>query len=874
MSLANVLNQVRQLDNLNQVATIKECVAASYQWLNEAFDETTVDSLIEGRVEFVDTLLQKLWHLSALDQIPTLALVAVGGYGRGQLQPYSDIDLLLLSKQPLTETNQQQLRNFVALLWDTGLDIGHAVRNVQQTVDIANQDVTVATNLIESRILAGDESTFNALQAKVHSDTFISSADFFKAKLEEQHKRHAKFKHTSYNLEPNLKENPGCLRDIQTIGWVAKKHFRLFNGRELVNHDYITSAELQELLDCRHFLWRMRCALHLVSGRSENRLLFDYQPEVAKYLGFGNGDKSSVEALMKVFYRQVRRISELNQMLLPRFSQDILGLERRQSNNINADFALERDSIKPRHNNVFPTPLAIMQFLLILAQQPEIKTIDTDTLRQLRNARRTFSDHYWCEDKHCREVFVMLLYTAEFYDFGWDLAHKHGILQAYLPEWDHIAGMMQFDLFHAYTVDEHTHRLIKFIRNYYQCHDDSFSRCHNIVKTAERPELLFIAAIFHDIAKGRGGDHSLMGAQAIAQFCEKHQLESADSGLVIWLVEKHLLMSVVAQRRDIYDPDVISEFAAAVGNQRRLDFLYALTLADIRATNDNLWNDWKASLLGELYQFTTQALKAGKQGQQPLQHLSIHHQQKAVQALLRKGFEKQSIGALWRAFSDDYFTRFKPDQIAWHSQAILDAQQHTPQELVVEISNQTTRAGTELIIYGKDKFSLFAQVASVLDSRNCSIHDAQLMQLENGRIFDSFTLLEQDGSAIDNPQRIQALQHAIHSQLAKPGHSHTNNRRLSRQHRQLSVPTKVRFYPGRNNTSMMELEALDTPGLLAQISHILVEQKISLHMAKITTIGERAEDLFILSTLQGKALSQEQEVALKARLIAELGDGK
>lgn len=871
-SLDTHIKQVNQLGDLH-APTFKQAIAANYQWLEAALVAEPIEQLIVGRAAFIDALVSRIWQLNQLEQQAAIALVAVGGYGRGQLQPYSDVDLLILSQAPLTEQQQQQVSDFIRFCWDIGLEVGQAVRTIAQAIELGKNEITIATNMLEARLLIGCQDTFQQMQQAVQATDFWPSQRFFAAKLAEQQQRHQKFHGTAYNLEPNIKENPGCLRDIQSIGWVAKKHFQAFTGKELVEHGYFTQSELDELIECRNHLWRMRAALHLCAGRSENRLLFDYQSAVAERLGFGNDGKKAVEAMMKGFFRQVWRISELNQMLMQRFEQEILPNTTHQLQSINDDFELADGLLQPRHERVFSSPEAILDCLLLLANTPQAKGISADTLRQLRNARCAFAAQYFVERQACRSRFMTLMRHPDCFGLAWDIMYQHGILHAYLPEWDHIAGMMQFDLFHAYTVDEHTHRLVKLVQQYSLPENSRFPRCQRIVRNLDKPELLFIAAIFHDIGKGRGGDHAVLGAQDAAQFCQQHDLSEQDAAMIVWLVENHLLMSTVAQRRDIYDPQVVNDFTARVKTQAHLDQLYALTLADIRATNDNLWNDWKASLLRELYLFTQKALANGLECQASMQERSQQHRQQAREMLLEQGIDDHQLQGFWQRLESDYFVRFNPRQIAWHARQILPALHDEQSNILVAINAETSKSGTELLLYGPDRIALFAQVASVLDSLHCSIHDANLIT-QDSMVFDSFMLLESDGSPIDQPRRLQQLQRAISTQLNKAGDQHRNNRRMSRRMRQLekqlNIACKVRFFAGPRGLTLMELEALDFPGLLATIGRALVEQNVSLHMAKITTIGERAEDVFMLSTLDGQALSVEQEVALRNHLTHKL----
>jgi [protein-PII] uridylyltransferase len=866
LSLQSLIAQIKLINSADNIAGFKTCIANSYDWLNSEFSRGEVTGLVSGRATFIDSLLRHLWRLVELNQQKHLSLVAVGGYGRGQLQPYSDIDLLILSSKTFSKDQQESISRFITLLWDIGLDLGQSVRTVKETFNHAKQDVTIATNLVEARLLIGSQDTFDELQQKLQSRSYWSSKDFFLAKLNEQTLRHSKFKGTSYNLEPNVKESPGCLRDIQSIGWVAKKHFKVLDGTELVNKGYFNEQEFEELIECRNHLWRMRFALHLGAGRSENRLLFDFQTDVAAKLGYGEDGKASVERMMKAFFRTVRRISELNEMLLQRFSTVVLADKVKTCELINNDFESLDGLIAPRHDEIFNTPEDILTFLLVIANHPNITGLHSNCLRQLRLARRKFHSQYFSERPESRQLFMQLLKHPNFFAFAWDIMHKHGIIQAYLPQWDHIVGMMQFDLFHAYTVDEHTHRLVKNVHHYGLPENKDFPRCGRIVKNLDKPELLYIAAIFHDIGKGRNGDHSKLGAIDVEHFCIAHQIESKDAELIKWLVENHLLMSVIAQRRDIYDADVINEFATQVRSHNNLNHLYVLTLADIRATNDNLWNDWKASLLRELYLLTQKALDNGLECKVAIQDRVDEHQTRAKAILLESGMNHTQIEQFWKRLSDDYFARFKPEQIAWHANVILASHPMTDDFLLVEANETTAKSGTELIVYGKMKKNMFAQIASVLDSRNVSIHDAQIMRTHDGYVFDSFIILEHNGDRINSTSRLNSLKKAVETQLTKPGQDHSNKRKMSRQMKQLDVPTKVRFYPGHSNVTLVELEALDAPGLLAKIGELFVELEFNLHMAKISTIGERAEDLFIVSSKDNNQLTQNQQVQFRNRL--------
>ncbi len=870
MNLESLVNQVLQLDSINNLGEWKSLVSDSYIWLNENLCLLPIEDLVTGRAKFVDALLQQAWQLTDLISDDNVTLCAVGGYGRGHLQPYSDIDLLIASKKRLSKESEDKVSQFITFLWDIRLDIGQSVRTIKECIAQAKDDITIATNLVELRFLSGSQPIYDDLWHKVNIKHRRSSKDFFLAKYKEQKVRHAKFHGTAYNLEPNIKENPGCLRDIQTIGWVAKQHFTELEGTQLVTKGYMTQDEHSELVECRMHLWKIRCALHLVAGRSENRLLFDYQTDVAEKLGYGNEGKKSVETMMRGFFRVVSRIHELNLMLLDRFQNDILNKKKRDICYISTDFERVDGLISPRHDNAFPSPESLLDFLLVISDADNIEGLSADCIRQLRNARQAFQSEYYCERPDCRNKFIALMKHPHFFDKAWDIMHEYKIIQHYLPAWDQIVGMMQFDLFHAYTVDEHTHRLVKHVNAYFNPNDHRFPRCSRIVETMEHPEVLYMTAIFHDIAKGRNGDHSVLGEQDVRDFCQSHQVNKEHEDMIAWLVRNHLLMSVIAQRRDIYDPDVIHEFASTVKSQKHLDLLYTLTLADIRATNDNLWNDWKGSLLRELYLMTKQALDNGLRCQATLDERVSAHKSKALNLLSKYNIEISAIEAHWTRFNQDYFSRFTPAQIAWHTEQILSCHECDNDALLVSANEHSAKGGTELLVYGKDRVAMFPQIASVVDNGNCSIHDAYITVTDDGYVFDSLLILENDGQRVTSKSRINELEKAIKEQINKPGRSHTNTRRISRQMRQLDVPIKIRFYSRGDEATLVELEALDAPGMLAKVGHALVDCNTTLKLAKISTIGERAEDVFIVTNANGQALSPQEQVALKQQLKFKL----
>ncbi|WP_339879394.1 [protein-PII] uridylyltransferase [Pseudidiomarina gelatinasegens] len=849
----------------------RDCLEAYHTWSAEAFVTADIDFLLAHRSEFIDTLLQQLWQQFKLHKTQT-SLIAVGGYGRGHLHPQSDIDLLFLHETDLNDTEQQAIRNFIQLLWDLRLDVGHSVRTPAQCFEQAAADVTVATSLLEQRLICGDKNLADTFLWRVQRDFPWSSRAFYQAKFNEQQERHQRYHGSAYNLEPNVKSNPGGLRDIQTIGWIAKRHFHTQNDETLVQHGYISAEELLELREYQQLLGRIRFALHLEADKKEDRLLFDYQPGVAARLGYGEPGKRAVEAMMKDYFNAVVGVTELNEMLLQFFEQTILGdasdITRKQ---LDDNFEAIGSLIAARHDSVFEAPENLLRCMLLVAQNNQIKHLQAHTIRLLRNARRILRQPLNSLPA-CRKLFMQLISHPRGCGDAFRLMHKHQLLAHYLPQWQQIVGQMQFDLFHAYTVDEHTFRLVRNLYRYSEPeYQQEFPLCAEIVATMDKPELLYLAGIFHDIAKGRGGDHSELGEVDALNFSQQHNLDDHDGELIAWLVRHHLIMSVTAQKRDIHDPEVVRLFAETVGSPRHLDYLYCLTVADIRATNSSLWNNWKATLLENLYQATKQFLAQSKPSAATEMRQRIHqHQAHAMGLLLSLGFDAQPVNELWSRFTADYFLRHQPEQIAWHSQYILAAESDDQLPIIL-VGDENNQGTTELFVYHLEHENLFAAVAAVLDSQALSIHDAQILATRDGYVMDTFVVLQDDGEPLTDVRRIESLKQQLHDVLRQRQPAPGAQRRLPRQLRSFNVPTKVEFVSERNpRRTAFELTALDRPGLVAHVAKVLQALDLNILTAKITTVGEQAEDLFTVTTRRNEALNDEQKRNLRQQIIAAL----
>jgi len=853
-------------DNLT-LPYLKNHLNDFHEWQVKCFNKKyKIAEIVTLRARYIDQLLTRLWDHLGLALSDDLCLVAVGGYGRGELHPKSDIDLLILSQEGFDKESEKKISAFITLLWDLKLDIGNSVRTLQDCFEQGSADITVATSMLEARYIAGNKETFEKLTALIEDKNFWPSDRFFTVKKEEQIKRHKNCRGDGYNLEPDLKNGSGGLRDIQTIAWIAKRHFGVNSLIELTGSNYITQGEYRELVDCQALLWTIRFALHAVTNRPDNRLLFDYQTEVAQMLGYSGSGNTAIEQMMKAFYQTIHRVKELNEMLLQYFDEAILGNIAKHIAPIDQNFQLREDMIELKTSSLFnEQPESILKLFLHIAENPKIKGIYSPTLRELHGARRCLT--HWLQNiPECRDIFMEIIRHPQGMGLAFTLMHKYGILAAYIPQWSRIVGQMQFDLFHAYTVDEHTHKLIKNIYNFTE-NKETYPLAGDIFNELDKPELLYLAAIFHDIAKGQKGDHSTLGAVDARAFCELHGLSRYESKTVAWLVKQHLTMSVTAQRRDISDPRVVIEFAKIVRDEKRLNLLHCLTVADIRATNEETWNSWKAALLRDLYFSTLKVLRRGLEGPPDIRDLIRDRQRKTLNLLREQGITDIQAKTLWKRFKLDYFFRYRSQQIAWHTKNLLAHKDHS--QPMVLISERKNSEATEIFVYHKEMPALFSSVVTVIDNKKLSVHDAKILSSRDDFSLSTFTVLEEDGSHLD-PEKIQRLKKEIEMALLAPEKVNRQQTRLARVKRQFKFEPQVTFLPTRRKRTQIELVAFDAPGILADIGEIFRFSGMVLFTAKITTIGERAEDLFIISTAEGNALTEQQEENLKAQLMTEL----
>jgi len=859
-------------ENSTSYKTIRAALAAAGDDLKARFEAgESVVELVHARAAVIDEQLRNLWSHDV--EASGAALIAVGGYGRGELHPYSDVDVMVLLPDDLPPGAEEALSAFVTSLWDVGLEIGHSVRTIAQCFEEASTDLTVATTLMEARLLAGPESLFDAMQAIIAPDKMWPSTDYFKEKRKEQIARHHRYHDTAYNLEPNVKGSPGGLRDIQMIGWVAKRHFGAATLAELVEHKFLTPGQLQRLEDGQAFLWRIRFGLHVLTGRREDRLLFDHQIKLAHMLGYEDASYTlAVEQLMQRYYRTVMALSRLNEMLLQLFEEAILMDPNAAPEPLDARFQIKNGFLQTVHDRVFAEdPSALLELFLVLQQTPEIRGVSAYTIGLIRRNLHLIDDEFRQNPRNHR-LFLGILRAPEGVTHGLRRMNLYGVLGLYIPSFGRIVGRMQYDLFHSYTVDEHILFVVSNLRRFsLPRFNHEFPHCSEIMQSLDQPEIAYLSGLFHDIAKGRGGDHSELGAVDARAFCLEHGLSKYEAGVVAWLVEHHLILSTTAQKKDIGDPDVINEFASLVGDPLHLDYLYLLTVADIRGTSPKLWNSWKAQLFDDLYELTRRALRRGLENPIDREQLILEKQTKAREMLNASGLTDQRIDEVWQLMNTNYFLRHRAAEIAWHSEWLADSDTESDVGLV-DVRRRENGDGVEAALYTPSTKRTFAHATAVLDELGMTIMDARIVPLEKGYSIDSFVFMELDDRVELDESRMNKIRRSLTRVLtAYDDNEVTVTRTVPRQARMFTTRASVEFSPSTTgDNTVFELVAADQPGLLSKIGRVFIERGIDIEAAKIMTIGERAEDVFYICRESGGPLDEPEQAELRSALLARI----
>ncbi|MEO0971528.1 MAG: [protein-PII] uridylyltransferase, partial [Pseudomonadota bacterium] len=743
----DTLDAAAQASDDEALPLYREALAFGHQELRRRFDSgDSIEGLVRGRAALVDALLIRIWRNVFADDDTPAALIAVGGYGRGELHPCSDIDIMVLLASGNSAAQQREpISRMITALWDVGLEVGHSIRTVGDCEREARNDVTVLTALMESRWLAGADQEFARMQEAISPARMWPSPAFFEAKVTEQAERHARSHDTAYNLEPNVKSSPGGLRDIQTVAWVTQRHFNTSTLDQLHDQGFLSVAEYEALLNGQRFLWRIRFALHLASGRREDRLLFDMQTRLAQMFGYEDASYTlAVEQFMQRYYRTVKELSRLNDMLLQMLREAIVDEGSDQPPTpINERFEIHHDYVRVRHSGVFAQePSALLELFLVLQQHYHLRGLSAGTIRLVRTHLHLIDEEFRQNPRHHR-MFVQLLRAPEGVSRELRRMNALGVLGRYIPAFGRVIGRMQFDLFHTYTVDEHTLFVLRNLRRLALSRfDDEFPDVSEVMQALPKPEIAYLGALFHDIAKGRGGDHSELGAVDAEAFCLELGLPRYDARLVAWLVRHHLLLSVTAQKKDISDPEVLHEFASVVGDETHLDYLYVLTVADVRGTNPNLWNSWKASLFRELHLLARRALRRGLENPIDREELIEQTQEAARQRLRDEGLDDADIDAVWGRFTDEYFLRHTPLEVVWHSVLLAPLAMDGADSLIA-VAREPKRGGTGVFLYQHYSPANFARCTAVFAELGLDVLEARLTTVANDASLDTYVVLDE-----------------------------------------------------------------------------------------------------------------------------------
>ena len=836
-----------------------------------------------GRLaRLADVLLSHLWHNAGFEQGE--ALIAVGGYGRGELFPSSDVDVLVLLPDGANTDDSSELKSkieaFIGSCWDSGLEIGSSVRTLQDCLLESEKDITIQTSLLESRYITGSQKLFRQFTSSY--DKAMDPQAFFVAKTLEMQQRHNKFENTPYALEPNCKESPGGLRDLQIILWVSKASGLGNNWDDLAKKGLATPLEVKQIKRNEAVLSLIRARLHLLAKRREDRLVFDLQHVLAESFGYtaksspdGKPTQRASEVLMRQYYWAAKAVTQLNQILLlniEEYLQAQRGDIRIELRPLNENFYEKSGLLEVAQDDLYQKkPHAILETFLMYQQTHGVKGLSAKTLRALYNVR-TVMDAKFRKDPVNRATFLKILQEDEGITHAFRLMNQTSVLGRYLWVFRNIVGQMQHDLFHVYTVDQHIMMVLRNVRRFFIAdHAHEYPFCSQLAAGWDKPYILYTAALFHDIAKGRGGDHSKLGAVEVKQFCRQHGIDKDDAQLITFLVNEHLTMSHVAQKEDLSDPDVIAAFAKRVGNERHLTALYLLTVADIRGTSPKVWNAWKAKLLEDLYRYTLRMLG----GRAPDANAEIEARKRdALVELALHAEPHEGQKALWETLDVGYFMRHEASEIAWHARQLSRYVGKAGEAPVVPLAGKSiVRArispigeGLQVLVYTEDQTDLFARICGYFDQLGFSILDAKIHTAKNGYALDTFQVVT---SLLPEHYRelITMVESGLTSTIDQKGQLPAPTKgRVSRRVKNFPIAPRITLHPDEKAQSwLLAISASDRLGLLYSGASVLAKHGISLKLAKISTLGERVEDSFLI---EGSALQHNREqIAIETELL-------
>ena len=819
----------------------------------------------------IDQLLEKAWIRFFPESTPSPSLIAAGGYGRRELNLESDIDLLILlpdlSSNPANAPLLANSESFIRFCWDIGLKVGHSIRNLEEAIEVASEDLSAMTNMMETRLIHGERDDFERLQIRLRKKDMWPWSRYMEAKLKEQQARHFHFGDTAYNLEPNIKESPGGLRDLHMVSWVANRYFGTSDFAELVEHEFLTPQEYAGLIKCRNFLWQLRNGLHLITGRCEDRLVFDHQRELAKQLGFKQkGNHLAVEEMMKRYYRTVKEVQLLNEITLQHFEEVILSPNTPKPKKLNPRFNAIGNYLEAARSDLFETqPNALLELFYLMQQQPELVGVRASTIRLVRSNLDKI-DSQFRKDPENQATFLNIFKHQDGLTHSLRRMNAYGVLGKFFPEFGKIVGQMQHDLFHVFTVDAHSLFVVGNLRKLMlDRFENEFPILRTILSKLNRRDRLYIAALCHDIGKGSGKDHSEVGEKITLSLCKRLGMSEYDIEFVAWLVRNHLIMSWTAQREDTSDQSVIDRFAQRVGDQEHLDNLYLLTVADIRGTSPNVWNEWKGQLLSDLHTSTSRRMRSGISGPEAISK-RVEDRKNAIEKLVSQTISDKKLNQFWNQLDQEYFLRNGPETCAWHAQQICVAEiLDLP---LVAIRHRPEVKAQQILVATPDSDDLLSRSTGAIDNLGLSILDARIHQTKSGLgILVFVTSINDEDAENKDYQDIQISRIREFLLSAKENYVPAS-RVLPRAIKQFSVETLVTFNDEINlDHTMMEIVSRDRPGLLYHVSIALLECKVRLVSAKVSTVGEKAEDTFFITDRDGNPVkSAKQRKCLESRI--------
>jgi len=825
--------------NKKELSQLKKLYQTKFQDHCKKFLENhNSQAYLRKQTLLVDSLIINIWQNLYIDK--NIVLVAVGGYGREELFPFSDVDILIVFEKIITVNDQEAISQFITNCWDLGLKIGHSVRNIKQTKQEFNADISTATNLIESRFLIGSSIVFHKMNQAIN--TGLSVKRFYKLKLQEQADRHRKYRDSAYQLEPNIKESPGGLRDLHMIRWLSISQGKGSTFKEMLENNLIDKVEFNKVQLHENKITKRRILLHILAKRIEDRLVFDVQNELADNLGFQNTkNKKSSEIVMKSYYKSVNYITLFNEILIKRLNPNVRNKEKIKHP---LPFYIYNDLIELDQKNIAKIKPYILDVFIIFQQYKKVKGFGPNLLGAL-DTLSTQIDKNYRNDPNNQKKFLDIFKSKSKVSRSLRLLNKCNILGKFIPAFGKIVAQMQHDLFHIYTVDEHTLNVIENIRRFtLDKWKHEFPECNEIFKNFKKPYLLYLGALFHDIAKGRGGDHSKLGEVVALRFGRIMKLNNEDGELIAWLVKSHLKMSSVAQKSDLADSLIINEFAAFVGTQNRLDALYLLTVADIRGTSPHVWNQWKASLIRTLYLETKNNLISDKLNISEV----ISERKKVANKILSKySIGLQSYNKLWVNFNEDYFSRFDGKEVAWHTRALLP--HFKDNKPIVKVRHGTDGQGIEVLIFTKDAEALFARITNFFYSMKCEVVQATISTTKNHYALDVFNLIDIPNESISYKHYFQHIEKELTKYLLNKTSELTipvNQKTMQVKHHE--IDSQITCKKIKANRYQLEVVCASRQNLLGLIVKEINSLELSVHNAKINTLGQRAEDFFIISS--------------------------